>query len=77
MLVLQGAWSQLVTVFATCCSSFVQINSGTSGRDLLTPEGQLAHPSVMRANKLLSRTLPYSCFVKLSMGQHAWALDTR
>ncbi|CAE7403155.1 unnamed protein product [Symbiodinium pilosum] len=57
VLILQGAWSQLVGIFATCCSSFVQINSGTSGRDMLTPEGRVNLPSVARSNKLLSRTV--------------------
>lgn len=37
------------------CSTFVQINAGTSGRDLLTPEGIWWHPSVAKSNLLVCR----------------------
>lgn len=38
-----------------CCSSFVQINAGTSGRDYLVPEGITRHISVSNSNLLVCR----------------------
>ena len=55
-LILQGKWSQLCCVFGACCSSFVQMSSGSTGRNLLTPEGRQDLPNVRYANQLLSRT---------------------
>ena len=57
VLILHGSWSQLCCFFGTLCSSFVQINMGTSFRDVLTPEGMTSQPSVARSNKLLARTV--------------------
>ena len=56
-LILRSSFNNLIAVFAVCCSSFVPVNRGTGGRDLLVPEGDEGIPSVRRSNKLLARML--------------------
>ena len=56
-LILRGSFNELVGIFAVCCSSFVPVNRGTGGRDLLVPEGNEHIVSVRRSNKLISRRL--------------------
>ena len=58
-LVLRSKFDACVATFACCCSSFVPVNRGTGGRDLLVPEGNEQVPSVRKANKMLSRIHGY------------------
>ena len=71
-MVLQGTWSQVVCFFGTCCSSFVNINSGTSGRSALVPEGCDAVPSVRSSNKLLCRTAAVVLHVRGFLTRLLW-----
>lgn len=54
--VLSAKFGDFTSVMGICCSSFVVINMGTSGRDYLTPEGNGNQPSVAASNSLLART---------------------
>ena len=56
-LILRSKFNMLVAIFAVCCSSFVPVNRGTGGRDILVPEGDENVVSVRKSNKLLSRKL--------------------
>lgn len=53
--ILKCKYNFLTLVMGICCSTFVQINAGTSGRDFLTPEGITRHPSVWNSNLLVCR----------------------
>ncbi|CAL1152631.1 unnamed protein product [Cladocopium goreaui] len=59
-LLMQGKFSELLTFWGICCSSWIHLNSGTSKRDYATPMG-CDVPSVVLANLLTSR----SCFLIL------------
>ena len=48
-------------VFGTCCSSWVHINSGTSKRSWLLPEGQGSLAYIQASNMMVSRT--FSCML--------------
>ena len=52
---LHSKYDYLTLAMGILCSTFVQINAGTSGRDLLTPEGIWWHPSVAKSNLLVCR----------------------
>ena len=54
--ILAGKFGDLIVILGICCSTFVNINMGTSGRDCLTPEGQTEYMSVALANCMVSRT---------------------
>lgn len=56
-LILSARESGFSTIWATVCSSWVWINSFTSGRSLLNPEGNLCRDYVRLANQMLSRNL--------------------
>ncbi len=53
--VLCGKMSDLILVMGICCSTFVNINMGTSGRDVLNPEGNTGYTSVSMGNSMVSR----------------------
>ena len=55
-LVLRSKFDGMAAAFGVCCSSFIPINMGTSGRDLLCPEGNEQVVSVRKANKMMGRT---------------------
>ena len=48
------------TLWATVCSSWVQINSGTSFRSILNPSGDLSRKYINDANTMTSRKLDSS-----------------
>ena len=54
---LSSKFGAVVTIWAICCSTWVQINSGTSGRSPLHPMGNPLQPSVRHANLLVSRCI--------------------
>lgn len=56
-LILSARESGFSTIWATVCSSWVWINSYTSGRSLLNPEGNLCREYVSLANAMVSRNL--------------------
>ena len=56
MLILNGK-ADLVTVWGICCSTWVSVNRGASGRNEFLPMGNPQQPSVRSANKLVSRPL--------------------
>lgn len=58
-LILRGRFNELISLFATCCGSFVPVNRGTGSRDLLVPLGNNNVPSVRKSNKLMSRKLAF------------------
>lgn len=53
--VIHSAFENLVTLMGIQCSSWVQVNSGTSQRDILNPMGRVGIPSVDAANLMTSR----------------------
>lgn len=63
--ILHCKYSFLTLIMGICCSTFVQVNAGTSGRDLLTPEGIARHLSVSNSNLLTCRWAMgrWECFV--------------
>ena len=70
-LILRSSFNNLIAIFAVCCSSWVPVNRGTGGRDLLVPEGDEGIPSVRRSNKLLARMLvlySFNLFWKVTGG---------
>lgn len=54
-LILRSRFNQLVSLFATCCSSWTPVNRGTGKRCIITPHGDEQVPSVRKSNKLVSR----------------------
>lgn len=56
-LILRSRFNKLISVFATCCGSWVPVNRGTGSRDILVPEGDERVVSVRKSNKLTSRKL--------------------
>ncbi|CAK9074833.1 unnamed protein product, partial [Durusdinium trenchii] len=54
-LVLNCREDSFVVLFATCCSSWVHINSGTSKRSLLLPEGATQLDYIVNSNKMVAR----------------------
>ena len=57
MLCLQAEYGKALLVLGTVCSTWVAVNSGTSGRTAATPDGCLEVPSVVAANQMVARTL--------------------
>ena len=55
--ILRSKDDDLITLAGIVCSSWVSLNAGTSGRDYVNPMGRSQHPSVHRANKMMSRCL--------------------
>lgn len=68
-IILRSSFNDLAAMFAVVCSSFVPVNRGTGGRDLLVPEGDENVPSVRRGNKLLCRILVLNPMVSFSIGK--------
>lgn len=56
-LILSARTFNFGSVFATVCSSWVWINSYTSGRSLLNPEGDESKQYIRLANMMMSRNL--------------------
>jgi hypothetical protein len=56
-LILSCRWHSFATIWATVCSSWVWINSFTSCRSLLLPEGDTSKRYIELANRMMSRTL--------------------
>ncbi|CAK9102213.1 unnamed protein product [Durusdinium trenchii] len=56
-LILRSRFNQLVSLFATCCSSWTPVNRGTGKRCIITPHGDEQVPSVRKSNKLVSRSV--------------------
>ena len=65
-LILRSSFNHCVSIFATCCSSWVPVNRGTGLRDLLVPMGNEFVVSVRKANKMVSRNLVPSELLKFS-----------
>ena len=63
-LILDGKFGELVTMWGTCCSTWVSINSGSSGRCAFLPMGNPTRPSVRAANLMVSRFLGANRFYK-------------
>lgn len=57
IMILHGKWASLVATFAVVCSSFSAVNLGTSLRSLLTPYGDCTNTTVIRGNRMVSRTV--------------------
>ena len=53
--ILGGKYRDVLIVMGICCSTWVQINAGTSQQDELVPEGFEKHRSVASSNKMVSR----------------------
>ena len=58
-----------------CCSSFVAINAGTSGRDYLTPMGRTQYPSVAKSNQMVSRRFAQIIIRAPFLQYLRWLLD--
>lgn len=58
-LILCGRENQLFCLFATCCSSWVHINTGTSKRSVLLPTGDTSKEYVEKSNCMVARN--FSC----------------
>ena len=56
-LILRSKFNAVIGIFAVCCSSFVPVNRGTGGRDILVPGGDERVVHVRKSNKLLGRNL--------------------
>ena len=56
-LLLRSSFNRCISIFATCCSSWVPVNRGTGLRDLLVPMGDEQVVSVRKSNKMVSRNL--------------------
>ena len=56
-LIWQSRFNEVISLFATCCSSWVPVNRGTGWRDILVPLGNEQVASVRKSNKLVSRCL--------------------
>lgn len=56
-LILRSSFNRCISIFATCCGSWVPVNRGTGLRDLLVPMGNEFVVSVRKANKMVSRNL--------------------
>lgn len=52
---LQGQVNECISFWGICCSSWIHMNCGTSGRNHLSPMGCESYPSVQCANMLVSR----------------------
>ena len=59
-LILSCREDSFCTVWGTVCSSWVHMNSGTSHRSRLLPEGDVRKPYIRDANTMVSRRL--ACF---------------
>ena len=56
-LILNCSESKFFAVFATVCSSWVQMNAFTSKRSHLLPEGDVGKANIKEANQMVSRKL--------------------
>ena len=56
-----GCLDNIVSLIGVPCSSYVGINSGTSGRDFLNPMGLPWIPSVVSSNLVTGRSLCCNC----------------
>jgi hypothetical protein len=56
-MILQCEECNFCAVFATCCSSWVHINTGTSKRSVLLPEGATHLDYIYNSNKMVARSL--------------------
>ena len=54
-LILNCRENNFFCLFATCCSSWVHVNRGTSRRSCLLPEGNVGLGYIERANQMVSR----------------------
>ena len=59
-MLLEGKWGAVVSFWAICCSSWIHMNSGTSKRSALLPEGFTLYESVAKANLLVSRQVSFN-----------------
>jgi len=57
-LILSCTECSFVTLWATVCSSWVRINTFTSCRSILLPEGDCQKYYIQKANQMMSRILP-------------------
>lgn len=71
-LILRSSFNHCISIFATCCSSWVPVNRGTGLRDLLVPMGNEFVVSVRKANKMVSRNLVPSELLKFSYIPWKW-----
>ena len=54
-LVLSGTYMHMLVVMAVCCSSWVALSKGSTGRSEITPMGCTVYIKVQEANKMVSR----------------------
>ena len=55
LVILECTWGDFFLLSGIKCSTWVAINSGTSGRSFANPAGNLAIASVVEGNKMASR----------------------
>ena len=67
-LILNARENAFFALFATCCSSWVHINSGTSRRSLLLPEGHTELDYILNSNCMVSRIFGLYTFFWQPMG---------
>ena len=73
-LILSAREYNFASVWATVCFSWVWLNSYTSGRSLLNPEGDVDKEYVKLANMMMSRTVLFSLYMVIAVYGHGCLL---